>query len=179
MTAQHLVALGGRGGVGGGVGVGVIRLVGRLVSVVVCIGVALALAGCQTNPNRFGGTQAKAEAANWMRQATQSIAPASASPRSNSPIPCPTDHSYFATKFAWRNFTTVVVDGNPDAALSLVERTLTQAGWRSRGARPNVSGQMLILTSPLVHGDHGTVTVESATGSPELTLSAVSACYDG
>ncbi len=114
-----------------------------------------------------------------MRQATQSIAPARTSLRSNSAIPCASDHSYFATKFAWRNFTTVLVDSNPDAALSLVERTLKQAGWSSKGAQPNVSGRILILTSPLVHGGHGTVTVESASGSAELTFSAVSACYDG
>ena len=177
MTAQRLVALGGVDG-GGGRG-GVVSRIIRITRVVVCIGVALALAGCQTNPNRFAGTQAKAEAASWMRQATQSIAPARTSLRSNSAIPCAGDHSYFATKFAWRNFTTVLVDSNPDAALSLVERTLKQAGWSSKGAQPNVSGRILILTSPLVHGGHGTVTVESASGSAELTFSAVSVCYDG
>jgi hypothetical protein len=150
---------------------------------VVGVVIALALAGCQANPNRFAAPQAKAEAAGWMQQVTKSITksidPVKTSLRSNAAIACASDHSYFATKFAWRNFTTVVAKGSTDAALSLIEQALTQAGWTSRGAHPIVTGRMLTLTSPRVSGGSGTVTVETASGSPELTIAAVSACYDG
>ncbi len=145
----------------------------------VAVTLAAALGGCQSQPGRFSRLGAKAEAAAWVHQVSAAIQPVSTSLRVNASIPCASDHSYFPTSQSWRNLTTVVPKGNPEDALALIEQAFEGAGWKSTGAHASVSGRELVLTSPLVHGGHGTVIVESATGNRELTVSAVSACYDG